>query len=176
MSCDDSAAAEPVRIFVHRLTGVEFAAEHTCMPTTQFHRFLAPRPRRGGSSRAALGRNFVVVRETWRIIDDPAVVRPSEQVLSTGRSAAEAADVGRKFAICFSRHGFHKASRRWWATDGAHFHRYSVRPATRGWAALLQAIGLRRVPRIDRPEWIMALREPWSAASQGAAGLADASA
>lgn len=37
----------------------------------------------------------------------------------------------------FARHGFHKATCRWWASDGAWFHRFSVRPARRGLVALL---------------------------------------
>lgn len=107
------------------------------MPLTSSHRFLAPHPRRGGSSREALGRNFVVVRETWRITDDPATARPRQAVLVCGHSAAEAADLGRELAARFARHGFHKASRRWWASDGVEFHRFSVRPARRGLAVLL---------------------------------------
>ncbi len=87
-----------MRIVPHRLTGVVFDTDHTRMPVAQFHRFLAPPPRRGGSSRPALGRNFVVVRETWRITDDPSVTRPREAVLISGRSAAEAADIGRGVA------------------------------------------------------------------------------
>ena len=119
------------------------------MPTSRFHRFLASRPRRGGSSRPALGRNFVVVRETWRITDDPAVVRPRETVLISGRSAAEAADFGRGLAGRFSRHGFHKATRRWWGSDGAYFHRFSVRTARRGLAALLPPAWPERHPPLQ---------------------------
>lgn len=77
------------------------------MPTRRFKRFLAPRPRQGGSSRPDPGRNFVVVRETWRITDDPATDRPRESVLIASRSAAEAADCG------FSRHGFHSDAVFW---------------------------------------------------------------
>ncbi len=115
------------------------------MPVAQFHRFLAPPPRRGGSSRPALGRNFVVVRETWRITDDPSVTRPREAVLISGRSAAEAADIGRGVAALYSRHGFHKATCRWWASDGDYFHRFSVRTARRWWAALLRPFASRRI-------------------------------
>lgn len=127
------------------------------MPVAQFHRFLAPPPRRGGSSRPALGRNFVVVRETWRITDDPSVTRPSEAVLITGRSAAEAADIGRGFAALYSSHGFHKATRRWWASDGDYFHRFSVRTAKRGWMTLLQPFSLNRIkPPATMPRQVRA--------------------
>lgn len=107
------------------------------MPLSRFHKFLAPRPRRGGSSRAALGRNFVVVRETWRISEDPRTARPRQAVLVSGRSAAEAADLCRALVSGFARSGFHKATCRWWASDGVEFYRFSVRPARRGLAALL---------------------------------------
>jgi hypothetical protein len=161
VTCDDADAAQTVQIIARRLTGLGFNADPTRMSATQFHRFLAPRPRRGGSSRPALGRNFVVVRETWRVTDDPAKTRPKEEVLCTGRSAAEAADVGRAFAVGFSRHGFHKSTRRWWASDGTYFHRYSVRPARRGWSALLASFGLRAAPPVPRPKWIAALGQSW---------------
>jgi len=93
----------------------------------------------------ALGRSFVVIRETWSLADDPRRVRPAVEVLVTRKTASEAADVARFAAEGFDEHGFHKPSGAWWGSDGERFHRFAAR-ARRPSAALLligsAAIGL----------------------------------
>ena len=89
-------------------------------------RFLAARTRtRTGAS---LGRIFSVVRQTWRTADDPKRTRPTETAVATHRTAADAADLARDAAQAFRRHGFHKPSGAWWASEGEHFHRFLVAP------------------------------------------------
>lgn len=79
----------------------------------------------------ALGRSYAVTRETWRLADDPKVVRPALALLYTGKTASEAADLAREAAEAFAEHGFHKPSGAWWGSDGELFHRFAARPRTR---------------------------------------------
>lgn len=84
------------------------------------------------SRRPSLGLVFSVVVESWRPSDDPKVVDPETAVLTTRRSAAEAADFARAAVRDFSRRGYHKPSRAWWGADETHFHRFTVQaPAAR---------------------------------------------
>lgn len=104
-------------------------------------RFLSQRTRL--SKRATLGRVFNVTCETWRLTDDPQEVRPQLEVVATGRTAGEAADIARETAVVFSRHGFHKPSRAWWGADDGYFHRYVVHgPRPRPFLALFVVSGL----------------------------------
>lgn len=117
-------------------------------------RFLRRRPTI--STHAPLGRVFNVLRETWRLDDDPKRTTPDSGFIATGRSAAEAADLARETAARFARHGFDKASGAWWAVEGGLIHRITVAPKRRrpvglalglgaaGVAALLVARGVRR--------------------------------
>jgi hypothetical protein len=92
---------------------------------------------------APLGRVFNVTRETWRLSDDPARVRPAQSWLTTGKTAAEAADFAREAAAGFPRHGFHRRSGAWWAVEGEWFHRFAVHTQPKRKAAiLLVATGL----------------------------------
>jgi hypothetical protein len=93
-----------------------------------FERFLKPRP--SLPSKASLGRGVNVIRQTWRLTDDPRTDRPEIEVLATRRTASDAADVAREAALAFRRHGFHKPSGCWWGADEARFHRFSVRGQT----------------------------------------------
>jgi hypothetical protein len=73
-----------------------------------------------------LGRVFSVVRQTWRLADDPRKTRPRELAFATGRTASEAADLARDAATAFRAHGFHKPSGAWWAVEDNLFHRFQV--------------------------------------------------
>jgi hypothetical protein len=99
-------------------------------------RFLSSRTRT--RSGAPLGRIFSVVRQTWRVADDPRRTKPQETALATHRTAADAADLARD-AAAFGTHGFHKPSGAWWASEGQDFHRFMVAPdrARRGAPVLL---------------------------------------
>jgi hypothetical protein len=123
------------------------------MKSRRFDRFLAPPPRRGTHAWADLGRDYVVVRETWRLADDPAAVPPQRLMMASGRTAAEAADLARELAANVARHGFHKPTGRWWASDGALFHQFSIKPRATGlWAgALALAFGALVVAAWTRP-------------------------
>lgn len=100
-------------------------------------RFLSSRTRT--RSGAPLGRIFSVVRQTWRVADDPRRTKPQETALATHRTAADAADLARDAAAAFGTHGFHKPSGAWWASEGQDFHRFMVAPdrARRGAPVLL---------------------------------------
>jgi hypothetical protein len=69
---------------------------------------------------------FSVIRQTWKITDDPQKTKPREQALATGRTASDAADLARDAAAAFRAHGFHKESGAWWAAEGKRFHRFLV--------------------------------------------------
>ncbi|MDB5427152.1 MAG: hypothetical protein JWR43_1127 [Phenylobacterium sp.] len=86
---------------------------------------------------AALGRVFNVTRQTWRLSDDPAKVRPAREPLTTGKTASEAADFARDVAGAFPRHGFHRRSGSWWAVEGEWFHRFAVHTTPKRKAAIL---------------------------------------
>jgi hypothetical protein len=86
---------------------------------------------------AALGRVFNVTRQTWRLSDDPAKVRPAREPLTTGKTASEAADFARDVASAFPRHGFHRRSGSWWAVEGEWFHRFTVHTTPKRKAAIL---------------------------------------
>lgn len=109
-------------------------------------RFLRRRPTI--STHAPLGRVFNVLRETWRLQDDPKRIAPETGFIATGRTAAEAADLARETAAGFRRHGFDKASGAWWAVEGERFHRITVAPRRKrrlGLAISLGAAGLASV-------------------------------
>lgn len=89
-----------------------------------------------------LGRVFAVVRESWLLSEDPRVVAPRTEVLANRRTALEAADVAREGAAAFDRHGFHKASGAWWASDGVRFHRFAVGPLRPVGSGVLVGSGL----------------------------------
>ncbi|MGH6911216.1 MAG: hypothetical protein ACREE0_15325 [Phenylobacterium sp.] len=89
-------------------------------------RFLSTRTRTRSGAR--LGRVFGVVRQTWRVADDPRRTNPKEIALASRRSASDAADLARNAAAAFGSHGFHKASGAWWASEGEVFHRFLVAP------------------------------------------------
>jgi hypothetical protein len=76
----------------------------------------------------SLGRVFAVVRESWLLNEDPRAVAPRTELLVTRRTALDAADLARQAAGAFDRHGFHRSSGAWWASDGIRFHRFAVRP------------------------------------------------
>lgn len=93
---------------------------------------------------APLGRVFSVIKETWRLQDDPKTVKPAVQLLTAQRSASDAADFARDVASDLAQHGFHKASGAWWGSDGQEFHRFVItarRPAGWGLAVLPMALG-----------------------------------
>jgi hypothetical protein len=91
----------------------------------------------------SLGRIFAVTQETWLLSEDPRTVTPRTQQLAGRRTAQEAADLARESAKAFDRHGFHKPSGSWWASDGARFHRFVVRPARpHGALTVIAASGL----------------------------------
>jgi hypothetical protein len=95
------------------------------------------------SRRASLGRVFNVTRESWRLADDPRIVRPQSLLLIGGHTASEAADLARSFAAAYPRHGFHKTSATWWGADDTYFHRFVVHAGRRGRGpAVLLASGL----------------------------------
>ncbi len=102
-------------------------------------RFLRRRPTI--STHAPLGRVFNVLRETWRLDDDPKRTTPDSGFIATGRSAAEAADLARETAARFQRHGFDKASGAWWAVEGGLIHRITVAPKRRQSVGLALGLG-----------------------------------
>ena len=103
-------------------------------------RFLRHRPRI--STHAPLGRVFSVTQQSWALTDDPKKTPPTIEVIATGRSAAEAADVARASAATFNRHGFHKPSGAWWASEGGRIHRFVIGNRGRASATLVAGIGL----------------------------------
>jgi hypothetical protein len=96
--------------------------------SASFDRFLNTRPRL--SRKASLGRAYSVLRESWKLTDDPRVTRPKVEVLTTRRTASEAADLAREAAQEFKRFGFHKPSGAWWGADAEIFHRFVIRPGS----------------------------------------------
>jgi hypothetical protein len=78
------------------------------------------------SRKASLGRAFSVVRQSWRLSDDPSVKAPKVEVVATNRTASEAADLARDAAGSYRRYGFHKPSGAWWGADADTFHRFLV--------------------------------------------------
>jgi len=76
----------------------------------------------------SLGRVFALERESWLLSEDPRAVTPRVELLASRRTALEAADLAREAAEAFDRHGFHKPSGAWWASDGVRLHRFAVRP------------------------------------------------
>jgi len=90
----------------------------------------------------SLGRVFGVVRETWLLREDPRAVAPRTEVVASRRTALEAADLARDLAQAFDRHGFHKPSGAWWASDGVRLHRLSVRAQRPGGTAGLLGAGV----------------------------------
>jgi hypothetical protein len=99
--------------------------------------------RRQISSKASLGRAFSVVRQSWRLTDDPSVKAPKVEVLATRRTASEAADLARETAWSYRRYGFHKPSGAWWGADADTFHRFLVqRGALRLKSRALAAVAL----------------------------------
>jgi hypothetical protein len=96
--------------------------------SASFDRFLNARHRQ--SRKASLGRAFTVMRQSWKLADDPRVTPPEVEVLATRRTASEAADLARAAAWDFKRYGFHKPSGAWWGADAETFHRFVVRPGS----------------------------------------------
>jgi hypothetical protein len=91
----------------------------------------------------SLGRVYAVRQETWLLSEDPRTVAPRVQQLAGRLTALLAADLARESAEGFDRHGFHKPSGSWWASDGARFHRFVVRPGpTHGALTVIAASGL----------------------------------
>ena len=76
----------------------------------------------------SLGRVFAVVREGWLLSEDPRAIAPRTEIMANRRTALEAADFARESAEAFDRHGFHKPSGAWWASEGEDFHRFQVAP------------------------------------------------
>ncbi len=76
----------------------------------------------------SLGRVFAVHRETWLLSEDPRTLKPRAEEMAGRLTAQQAADLARETAEAFDRHGFHKPSGAWWASDGLRFHRFIVRP------------------------------------------------
>jgi hypothetical protein len=74
-----------------------------------------------------LGRNRQVIRQTWRLDEDPATARPIEAILASGWTAADAADLAREVAEFFAEHGYDKSGGCWWARDDQQYHRFMVR-------------------------------------------------
>lgn len=120
--------------------------------------------KRGGAEiakGAALGRVYRVVRETWRLKDDPELISPEVEVIASRKSAADAADMAREAAARFKRRGFHKPSRAWWASDGKSLHRFRVEapPRPKGLTVALASavagllvVGVARAVRRKRGE------------------------
>lgn len=90
----------------------------------------------------SLGRVFAVMRESWLLSEDPGVVAPRTELVANRRTALEAADLARIGAATFDRHGFHKPSGAWWASDGVRFHRFAVRPRRPGGRGMIVGSGL----------------------------------
>lgn len=105
----------------------------------QIDRFLRHRP--SIPSHGLLGLGYTLLRETWDIGADPKVTRPMVKVMASRRSASDAADLGRSSAQAFARHGFHKPSGAWWATEQRQFHRFAVRPRHRARSGLMLELG-----------------------------------
>jgi hypothetical protein len=114
--------------------------------SASFDRFLNARHRL--SRKASLGRAFTVVRQSWRLSDDPRSTPPDVAVLASRRTAAEAADLAREAAWAFKRYGFHKPSGAWWGADSETFHRFMVRPSARLNAGALAAVALAGVAAV----------------------------
>ena len=95
----------------------------------RFDRFLRHAPLRAPG--ASLGRIFAITRETWRLTDDPMTTRPRTELLVSGRTASDAAELARIAAMRFPEHGFHKPSGAWWSADDTHFHRFVVHAGRR---------------------------------------------
>jgi hypothetical protein len=114
-------------------------------------RFLNARHRQ--SRKASLGRACTVLRESWRLTDDPRDVPPEVEVLSTRRTASEAADLARQAAWGFPRYGFHKPSGAWWGADGETIHRFVIRSGAGAGARALAAVTIAgpRRPSPSRP-------------------------
>ena len=115
-------------------------------------RFLSSRTRtRAG---AHLGRVFSVIRQTWRITDDPRKTKPEELALATSRTAADAADLARDAAAAYATYGFPPPSGAWWAADDGLFHRFQVAPDRRGRPILvglgITALGLAAIGAVLR--------------------------
>jgi hypothetical protein len=131
-----------------------------------YDRFLSSRTRT--RSGAPLGRIFSVVRQTWRLADDPRRTKPKEAALATGRTASGAADLARDAAVAFSAHGFHKSSGAWWASEGEDFHRFLVaaHDPKRGPPVLLGlgvlALALTSLAAAARPKLVARSRPPWT--------------
>jgi len=96
--------------------------------SASFDRFLNARHR--VSRKASLGRAFSVVRQSWKLADDPRVTPPEVEVVATRRTASEAADIAREAAWSYARCGFHKPSGAWWGAEAETFHRFVVRPGS----------------------------------------------
>jgi hypothetical protein len=92
------------------------------------------------SRSSSLGRVFNVTRETWELTADPRLVRPQTQLVVSGRTASDAADIAREAAEAFARHGFHKPSGSWWGASESAFHRFVVHAGRRGSTAALVLI------------------------------------
>jgi hypothetical protein len=119
--------------------------------SVSFDRFLNARQRH--ARKASLGRAYSVVRQTWRLTDDPQTEPPREEVIATRRSASEAADLARESAWTFRRNGFHKPSGAWWGADGEEFHRFQVRGRSRrglGALAVFAVAGLATFAVVQR--------------------------
>lgn len=106
--------------------------------SASFERFLNARHRQ--SRKASLGRAFTVIRQSWKLTDDPRETPPEEETVATRRTASEAADLAREAAWGFKRYGFHKPSGAWWGADGENFHRFMVRPSSQGAATAGAAV------------------------------------
>ncbi|RAK52519.1 hypothetical protein [Phenylobacterium deserti] len=92
--------------------------------TASFDRFLRHRP--AIHPKTALGRTFAVTRETWQLSDDPRTTRPAVEIIASGRTASEAADLAREAALSFAQNGYHKPARAWWGVEDRTFHRFTV--------------------------------------------------
>ena len=107
--------------------------------TASFDRFLRRRP--AIHPKTALGRTFAVLRETWQLSDDPRTTRPAVEIIASGRTASEAADLAREAALSFAQNGYHKPARAWWGVEDRTFHRFTVTGA-RGKVAAGSAVAL----------------------------------
>ena len=121
--------------------------------SVSFDRFL--NARHGRHRKASLGRAYCVVRQTWRLSDDPQRDPPREEVVAARRSASEAADLAREAAWSYRRNGFHKPSGAWWGADGEEFHRFQVRsrmPQRLGAIAVVALASLATLAIVNRNE------------------------
>jgi MYXO-CTERM domain-containing protein len=96
--------------------------------SASFDRFLNARQR--FSRKASLGRAFSVLRQSWKLTDDPQVKPPKVEVIAARRTASDAADLAREAAWSYKRYGFHKPSGAWWGADADTFHRFVVQPGS----------------------------------------------